>query len=157
MMILTNGIKMMKIKRIRFNKLIIPDFQLKFAFSFLLPMLMASIGFWIMIELFIKKMIDLGKQQNLPVNHDYFQLLEIQRIELLTSLLIFSIILAIVFLVWGVIYSHRIAGPLYKLRKWLQETSTLEGALERPVVFRKNDFFKEISSAVNEFIEKVKR
>lgn len=46
---------------------------------------------------------------------------------------------------------HKIAGPMYHLKKYLNEIR--EGGEIRPLTFRKNDHFQDIAQVVNETIE----
>ena len=50
----------------------------------------------------------------------------------------------------GVLYSHRLAGPLYRIRRTLSEVQ--EGKPLRPIVLRKNDEFKELAEDLNGFL-----
>jgi hypothetical protein len=47
----------------------------------------------------------------------------------------------------GVLFSHRIAGPIYKLQKHFNGTAKSHGYSE--VRFRKGDFFQELADAYN--------
>ncbi|MFA6003700.1 MAG: hypothetical protein WC881_06500 [Elusimicrobiota bacterium] len=47
----------------------------------------------------------------------------------------------------GVFYSHRLAGPIYHIRKTLREA--LDGKAPGPIVLRKNDEFKELAEDIN--------
>lgn len=144
-------------KKTRFQKLINPKFQLQFALNCLIPMLMMTVVFWLILETFILKMIKMGKAQGLPENHEFFQLIQTQRLELLQILIIFSVILVIVFFIWGLFYSHRIAGPISKLTKWLDESGDLESAVQKPVQFRKKDLFLEIPDSLNAFLKRIQK
>ncbi len=48
--------------------------------------------------------------------------------------------------------SHRVAGPIFRINKTLEELG--EGTLPRKIKLRQRDEFKELSSAVNSVIEK---
>lgn len=146
----------MDLKKLRTQLLINPKFQLQFAMNCLIPMLMMAAVFWLILEMFISKMVRIGQAQGLPGNHEYFQLIQAQRIELLQILLLFSLVLVILFFVWGLFYSHRIAGPIFKLTKWLDESQSLQEAVDQPVQFRKKDLFQEIPLALNSFLKKLK-
>ena len=50
--------------------------------------------------------------------------------------------------------SHRIAGPLFKLRRSMLEVSN--GKLDRHIAFRKNDYFPELQDAFNEMIDGIR-
>lgn len=144
----------MMIIKTRLQKLVNPRFQFHFAFNCLVPMLTMTVVFWLILETFIMKMISIGKGQGLPANHEFFQLIQTQRSELLYILVIFSLVLIVLFFLWGLLYSHRIAGPIYKLTKWLDETKDLQAAINNPVQFRKNDLFQEIPESLNKFLKK---
>lgn len=67
-----------------------------------------------------------------------------QLIWLLASLQ--AVFLAVTFLI-SIFVSHRIAGPLHKLRTWLR--SGQEGRLTGDLYFRQADYFREIASDYN--------
>jgi hypothetical protein len=46
---------------------------------------------------------------------------------------------------------HRIAGPMYKLKKHLQEIR--QGAPITPIAFRKGDYFPEVANEVSLFLD----
>jgi nitrogen fixation/metabolism regulation signal transduction histidine kinase len=48
---------------------------------------------------------------------------------------------------WGIYFSHKIAGPLYRLKKHLNETAA--GKAAQPLKFRTGDYFQEIADAYN--------
>ena len=58
--------------------------------------------------------------------------------------------LAITFLL-SIFLSHRIAGPLYKLRRGIEDVS--KGNFDQRMTFRKNDHFIELQDAFNEMIQ----
>lgn len=72
------------------------------------------------------------------------------------TLMVFSVALAISFVicfVLGVIISHRIAGPLVKLKKHFESIAQDEKN-DDLINFRENDFFKELATAYNLKFEK---
>jgi signal transduction histidine kinase len=71
-----------------------------------------------------------------------------------SKILVFSIIfLFFVFiLLYGLYLTNRIAGPLYRLKKQME--NLLEGKDAEDLQFRKNDFFKEFSGLFNRLAEK---
>jgi len=60
--------------------------------------------------------------------------------------------LAITFLL-SVFLSHRIAGPLFKLRRAMDEVG--RGNLDQRIAFRKKDHFIELQEAFNEMIQSI--
>jgi methyl-accepting chemotaxis protein len=63
------------------------------------------------------------------------------------------VFLALTFLL-SLFMSHRIAGPLYKLRKTLVEFS--KGGFDRKLYFRKKDFFPELADDFNQMVRNVR-
>ncbi|MBN1445222.1 MAG: methyl-accepting chemotaxis protein [Candidatus Omnitrophica bacterium] len=63
---------------------------------------------------------------------------------LLLTVMVFAFVLA-------VYYLHRIAGPVYRIEKTLNDMA--EGQEVRPVVLRKKDFFKSLAETLNKVIE----
>ena len=54
----------------------------------------------------------------------------------------------------SIFMSHRIAGPLYKLKKFFEEAAA--GNLEQVITFRKGDYFKELATSYNEMMESIR-
>jgi hypothetical protein len=62
-----------------------------------------------------------------------------------------SIITFLTIAVGGLVLSHKVAGPLYRLTQHLKRSSPEN---IKPVQFRKGDYFPEIQDAFNEFIKR---
>jgi methyl-accepting chemotaxis protein len=72
------------------------------------------------------------------------------RQEILWLLILFQVIfLAVTFLI-SVFMSHRIAGPLYKLGRFFEQTKA--GNLQHELRFRKRDHFQDLAEQYNEMI-----
>lgn len=54
---------------------------------------------------------------------------------------------------FGLVYSNRIAGPLYKLEKFLKAKAN--GEVVGDVKFRDRDNFTEIATAMNDYVHSV--
>lgn len=52
----------------------------------------------------------------------------------------------------GIYYSHRLAGPIYRIRRTLRDA--LEGKAPEPIVLRKSDEFKELAEDINHLLQK---
>ena len=55
---------------------------------------------------------------------------------------------------WAFIYSHRLAGPLYRIQKNIDEL--VRGEDIPPVVLRKNDEFKELGASLENLRLKIR-
>lgn len=81
--------------------------------------------------------------------------IEKTRQELLELLLVMQVIfLSLTFLI-SIFMSHKIAGPLYKLRRFFAEAK--EGNYSQKLTFRKRDYFQELVPAYNAMMESVVR
>ncbi len=69
-------------------------------------------------------------------------------------LLIPLIILTIIFSIVGVFYSHKIAGPLFRVKRICDELA--RGNLNQIVKFRKGDEFHDVADALNKVINGLK-
>ena len=56
----------------------------------------------------------------------------------------------------GIVISHRVAGPMVKLKKHFENVAQ-DPEKDSPVHFRDNDFFKEVCAAYNLRFEKKKQ
>jgi ABC-type multidrug transport system permease subunit len=145
-----------RILRARRAKVLInKNFQLKFSAFCLIPIFLIQVMFWLAIEMFFHKMIKKAQAFNLPAGHDFYKLLAQQKKELMFLLLCSSVFVAVVMFIWGIYTSHRIAGPFYKMERYLLETKNLDEAKKSKLCFRKKDFFLNIPKAFNEFIERI--
>ncbi len=69
----------------------------------------------------------------------------------LTPLLINNLCIMVIIAVLGVFFSHRIAGPLYRIQLVIDEV--LEGNYERRVQLRPRDFGQELADKVNSLLD----
>jgi sensor histidine kinase YesM len=80
--------------------------------------------------------------------------LEKTREDLLWLLILMqAVMLTITFLI-SIFMSHKIAGPLYKLRRYFQEVRA--GKLDQKLSFRKNDYFQELVPDYNSMMETIR-
>lgn len=139
-------------KNRRRKLLINPEFQVQFMKNLLFLNLAICGVFYMAHAYFFWQARDLGKGINLDVNHVFFRFLdEQQRAMNIISLTTMSIISALI-LAFGLVYSHKIAGPVYRLRKYLRERA--EGIETGQLRFREGDYFPEMADSVNDYINK---
>lgn len=68
------------------------------------------------------------------------------------SSLIVSGVIILLFCFYGLYFSNRIAGPIYQVRKAINQL--LSGNSSIDLRFRKNDYFQELSEPMNQLIKK---
>ena len=81
----------------------------------------------------------------------FFVCLRTKKNLMLILFLIIAVINVAVILLTGILISHKVAGPLYRLRTFLENKDILNA--ER-VKFRKGDYFLDIENSLNSFIER---
>ena len=134
--------------------LINPKFQLSFVFMCLLPATVTIVTFFSFIQYYFFKLFMEGKELGLPLDHPYFMLLSDQRILLAKIFVFFMILVTILYLVWGIWISHKIAGPIYRLEKYLKSLTDIP---ESDLKFREGDYFLEIPESFNEWLRKIRK
>ena len=134
----------------RANFLINKRFQLKFAFfvcSWIFALSMVyPIIIYNLFEYFFK--LSQNPTPTLSLTADKIRSIENQVLFLLGILQL--LFLAITFML-SIFLSHRIAGPLYKLRRSMEEIA--RGNFDLRITFRKNDHFMELQETFNEMVQ----
>ena len=96
-----------------------------------------------------------GARADLPQDHAYFHFIQYQENHLY-GYMIWGVLIAIgVSLLVTMLYSHRLAGPILRLKSYL--TQVAESGRRVPLEFREDDFFQELPYLVNEAFERVER
>lgn len=136
--------------------LINAHFQYRFMASIILLMIFSMAIIYGANFYFFETFITKGQSLNLPENHTFFILIRQQQ-EFMTKVFFgVAIILSTVTGVWGLFYSHRIAGPLYRLNLYFRNAAQDKDSKLRPVNFRENDFFQEVPEAINNYFDSLK-
>ena len=133
-------------KRVRI--LINKKFQLKFAFFVCSWDFALSMIYPIIIYNLFEYFLQIATQPHTPLSIDKIKGIEKQVLVLLGVLQL--VFLAITFIL-SIFLSHRIAGPLYRLKKSTEEVS--RGNFDQRIAFRKNDHFIELQDTFNEMIQ----
>lgn len=127
------------------KKFLVKNLQLKYAitisFVFIIALALIEWQLYIMLNMIFPKMV----------------LVEISRDLLYAQLFLMikvAVVMLIVFLL-TVYFTHRIAGPVYKIEKQLLEVKS-EDMLNLEIKLRENDELKEFADAFNNFIKTLK-
>ncbi len=143
----------MKVNKFRKKWLILPAFQLHF-------MNHLTILFAITIMIFIghtfyyfQELRNLGFLAQLPPDHIYYSFIDSVAEKYLITSISALCIAGVLFYAFGVYYSNKIAGPIYRFTKSLDE---LQKDPKAKVSFkiRKDDYFKELSEKLEVAINK---
>jgi nitrogen fixation/metabolism regulation signal transduction histidine kinase len=121
-----------------------PAFQVRFGLLFTLAVLVFSLIFPIFVYTMLSSI----------QNHSYFaknaqalQVLREARYDLSIFLLLTALVTAVTAFLLALFHSHRIAGPLYKLR--MSMLAMQQGVLDRHIQFRDKDNFPELAEGFN--------
>jgi len=143
--------KIVKKKDERKNYLINPRFQLSMVGIFIGIALIVNIINFLSITYSFHEIIAAGNQANLPENSQFFKFIHSQETRFTSIFLWTSLISATTLIVFGILLSHKIAGPIYRINQDLK-SMTKDGKL-RTLHFRKGDFFVETTKTFNEFVK----
>jgi hypothetical protein len=141
-------------KRLRF--LVMPGFQIRFMVYILC---FAAFGISVLYGsnyIYFSRLVAEGQGMGLAPDHIYFEFIEQQK-RLLN--VIFIAVSALVFggmVIAGLVLSHKIAGPVYRIQRYLQ-TVYEEGVPQGKLKFRDGDFFPEVAELINALVEHYER
>lgn len=99
----------------------------------------------------------IGAQAGLPPDHVYFQFIQMQETTFNRVILTIALVVALLLLFGGLYLSHRIAGPVHRMKKELQKMASENPVTLNPIHFRKNDFFPELAETFNALVEAWKK
>jgi hypothetical protein len=101
--------------------------------------------------------VEIGAQAGLPDDHIYFQFIQMQKSKFITIIVAIAMVVGTILIVGGLIVSHKIAGPLHRIRmEFAKMANKSEPALHK-IQFRDGDYFPEVAEAFNELVEKLKK
>lgn len=127
--------------------LVNPRFQLSFLLFSAGSAAVTAAIFYIASMYFFWKFESLGRTIGLPEGHVFFRFIAEQRSSMTLVLLAFSVLALGFLLVAGLVMSHRVAGPLYRMHQHLLRVA--ETRADAPLRFRSKDYFQEIPAAYN--------
>jgi hypothetical protein len=143
---------MAKYKRALKNFLILPSFQVGFLGYFVFLFIISSLCFYSAIYLFFYNLRERALAIGVPKGHVFFLYIENQQYDL-NQFLIYLVIANFVLLILvGLVISHRVAGPIYKLKKFLGQMSSESEEFK----LRNKDYFKDLEPIVNDLKKKIK-
>jgi magnesium-transporting ATPase (P-type) len=132
--------------------LIDPKFQWSIiAYSTTLAIILQATLF-VALRLFFSKYNEEGKTIHLAPDHPFFVFIQDQQTYMNYVFAVVCIIFLILNVIFGLIISHRVAGPLYRLKKYFREYHEQNEFTE--LTFRKKDFFQDVPAIINESLKK---
>ena len=134
--------------------LINPRFQWRFIGFMAAVSLLAISMLFLSNILFFRNMEQEARLVGLTADNPYFDFLQEQKSSLSTLYFSVSGVVFVVMMGLGILYSHRIAGPLHHLNNKM--TRIAEGEDPSPLNFRRSDQFRELAESFNAMIGKLK-
>ena len=135
--------------------LINPRFQWRFIGFIAAVSLLAISLLFVSNVLFFRNMTNEALAAGLAPDNPYFDFLAEQKSALSIVYVGVSAVAFVSTVVLGALYSHRIAGPLYRLNKHMKAIA--DGAEPAPVSFRRRDQFQELVESFNAMIDRLSK
>jgi nitrate/nitrite-specific signal transduction histidine kinase len=134
------------------NLLINPKFQKKYVFwmsstGIILTCINATIIYFFTKENydFLVEMLEMTEEARGQMYQELYQIIGLLGVS--------SIVFMIIVSIWGIILSHRVAGPLHKLKMSIDNIKN--GETDTRVFFRKNDHFQDLAASFNDMMDEL--
>jgi len=134
--------------------LINPRFQLNYIKHTIFLMLMTVVIFYGASLYHFWNFKKQGQAAGLPEEHIFFKFLQQQQSSMEIVFLVTAFVVAIFIVAYGIFLSHKVAGPLYRMNRYLEENRGSNTSEE--LKFRKDDYFPELADNFNKYIEELK-
>ena len=139
----------------RKNYLIDKKFQLGVIYKFLTLAFINVVSFYLIIIYFFNDLHQRASEAGLDKNHIFFSFLNDQN-QFMNYLFIIVGILNVVLIVCaGIYYSHKVAGPLYRLSKFFQSVNSVQDLSE--VKVRDGDYVGDLQDSINEMSKRLNK
>ncbi len=113
--------------------------------------------FYISTVIFFNDLQQIGISQKLPLDSPYFEFLNQENSRMNLIFILTTIISSIMIVLFGIRFSHKIAGPIHRFRLYLKNTDPSEKTVNLPdLKFREDDFFQELATDFNSFKSKIR-
>ncbi|MFT7219441.1 MAG: methyl-accepting chemotaxis protein [Candidatus Azotimanducaceae bacterium] len=139
----------------RRNYLINPEFQLRFMAYISIAVLAGLSVLYLSNLWYFDLLLDQGYELGLDPGHPYYAFIEDQRTLLHRTYACVSVIVFVLLMTFALFLSHRIAGPVYRLKVQMRDIVAKNGDV-RPVHLRSKDFFPEVAEEMNEMLAYLK-
>ena len=92
-------------------------------------------------------MVNVGVELGLEQGHPFYQIIAEQKEVMDKFYTIMSLVIFVLVFIIVTYISHQIAGPMYRLKMYFDKKEMED----RPLAFRKRDFFQEIPESINKY------
>lgn len=129
------------------------DFQIQFMVSLLLISICSMSVIYLANDYFFHSYMQRGEALNLPPDHPFFLMIHEQKKFMTNVFIVVALSISGIAGLWGLFYSHKIAGPLYRLQRYFTQAAVDSAPLKQKIYFRDDDFFQEIPESINKYID----
>ncbi|MBC7714385.1 MAG: hypothetical protein H7177_13655 [Rhizobacter sp.] len=133
------------------------DFQIQFMISLLLISICSMSVIYLANDYFFHSYIQRGEALNLPPDHPFFLMIHEQKKFMTNVFIIVAGTISAMAGLWGLFYSHKIAGPMFRLQKYFNQAAVDSSPLSKKIYFRDNDFFQELPESINKYIDSIEK
>lgn len=135
------------------NILIEPAFQIKLLSYFIYLFFLLTLSLYSTIYLFFFRLKQKALNVGIPPEHVFFRFISNEKADMdlmFIGLALFHLLLLIGL---GFVVSHRIAGPIFKLKRYLKEEIKSDAPQFR---LRKKDFLRDFEPIVNALKDRIR-
>jgi hypothetical protein len=129
------------------------NFQIQFMISLLLISVCSMSVIYLANDYFFHSYMQRGEALNLPPDHPFFLMIHEQKKFMTNVFVVVALTISGMAGLWGLFYSHKIAGPLYRLQKYFTQAAVDNAPLKKKIYFRDGDFFQEVPDSINKYID----
>lgn len=129
------------------------NFQIQFMVSLLLISICSMSVIYLANDYFFHSYIQKGEALNLPPDHPFFLMIHEQKKFMTNVFIIVACTISGIAGLWGLFYSHKIAGPMFRLQKYFTQAAVDGVKLDKKIYFRDDDFFQELPESINKYID----
>ena len=113
--------------------------------------LVINLIYFFSMNISFEEFFTLGKQLGLPQESQFFRFINHQKDKFTNIFLVTSVLSSVVLVIFGILLSHKIAGPVYRMTEDLKEM--IKSKTTKEIHFRKGDFFIELTETFNKFLD----
>lgn len=133
------------------NYLINRPFQLKLLGYFAVMYVITTLSLYSTLYIFFWRFKEKALKVGIPEGHVFYDFLNYQKTDMDQLFIGLAALNFLVLLSAGLILSHRIAGPIHKLKRHLR----LDAPPSEPFKLREGDFFRELEPIMKDLKEKL--
>ena len=100
---------------------------------------------------FFHKAYEVGRSIGLDPSHVFFNFVGEQQRFMNAVFIATALMVSAIIVIFGLVYSNRIAGPLFHLKKHLR--GRMSGDIKYELKFREDDNFQDLASVVNDYVK----